>query len=122
MIVLFLVLGFHIEAGRLYIINHDRIIVVASHRTIHERITEDIELIEIIQVLRREEYDNQLVDYPYNPRTFGYSNLDFLAMLDQRNDRGVSYRRIEDHQVIIMARLYYLSGRLVMVEVTEQDR
>ncbi len=114
MIALFLVFGFYLEAGRLHVVNNNRIIVAANHRTIHARITEDVELIEIIQVLRRGKTadDNQLVDYPYNPQTFGHSNRDYLGLL-RRRDGG---------KVILMARLYYLSGKLVGVEVTEQDR
>ncbi len=114
MIALFLVFGFYLEAGRLHVVNNNRIIVAANHRTIHARITEDVELIEIIQVLRRGKTadDNQLLDYPYNPRVFGHSNQDYLGMLDRRDDR----------RVILMARIYYLNGKLVGVAVSEQDR
>ncbi len=114
MIALFLVLGFYTEAGRLHIINHDRIIVVASHRIIREQITADMELVEIVQTIRRgkDAHDNQIVDYAYNPKTFGHSNRDFLGMLDRR----------DCCRVVLMARLYYLSGKLVVVEIREQDR
>ncbi len=116
MIALFLILGFYVESGRLYIINNnDNIIVVANHRVIHERIKFDVELIKIVQIIRRgkDAHDNQLVDYPYNPRTFGHSNFDYLKMLSQCDDYG---------QAIMTARLYYLGGKLVMVEIREQDR
>jgi hypothetical protein len=111
---LFLLLGFHVESGRLYVIHNDRIIVVSNHRSIHERITADVELVEIIQIVRRgkDASDNPIVDYPYNPKTFGHSNRDYLATLK---------RRLADHE-IVMARIYYLGGRLVMVEVREHDR
>ncbi len=114
LIAMFLILGFNIEAGRLYAINNNRIIVVANHRTIHARITEDVELVEIVQMVRRgnNAHENPIVDYPYNPHTFGHSVHDYLTMLDRR----------DSDRVILMARLFYLSGRLAGVEVTERDR
>ncbi len=114
LVAMFLVLGFHVETGRLHVVNGNRVIVVANHRVIRERITEDIELVETIQVLRRgaDAHDNQLVDYAYNPRTFGHSNQDFLATLDQR----------DNYRAVMMARIYYLDGKLVGMEVWERDR
>ena len=114
LVTMFLLLGFHIQTGRLHIIIGDQVIVVANHRVIRERIMEDIELVEIIQVLWRgaDAHDNQLVDYPYNPRTFGHSNRDYLGALGRRDNAKVA----------LMVRLIYLGGRLVRMEVWEQDR
>jgi hypothetical protein len=108
---LFLILNFYVEVGRLHIVNNNRIIVVANHRIIHERITTDIELIEIMQILRK----NQIVDFPYNPNRYGRSNHEYLDSLFHRDS-------LQSHRVILMARLYYWMGKLVKVEVWEQDR
>ncbi len=97
----FLVLYFHAMEGRIAFIKGDRVLMVANHRVVRERITEDVEVVEMI---------NEII--PYNGKALGWSNRHYLRNLVER------YR----YNRVLAGRFCYAGVTLVRLEVWDQDR
>lgn len=112
MISLFLMLNLYVEVGRVHIIHNNRVIVVANHRAIHVKVTEETQLIEIIQ----ENWDDRIVNVAYCPKGLRHSNHAYLNELDERDRTKLG------SPIIMMARVFYLGGKLARLELWEQPR
>ncbi len=116
---MFLVLSFHVETGVVRIIHGNEILVVANHRAIRARVTEDVELLDhiVVGIVRRGvgPESDFVVTSSYSPRKQQLTNLAYLGFLDANMNLSTDTVRMN-------VSLYYLDGRLVAVNAWRESR